>query len=790
MPKGPEIIATIGADASGFSSAMGSVTSSAGAAGGAVLGLKGKLGILGAAVGVLGVGLAVKGFANFIKDATMTFIMFEDQMVRTQAIAGASAEEYIILEESIRDVAAGSMFTASMVAEMGEVLALAGLSVDEMRSSVDELDTTAGNAIKNMVDFAVVAGTDAETAAGIGIAAVKAFRLEITDLERVTSVLTNTFTSSFVNLQQLGDSMRFFAPVAAAAGVSVAEAAAAVGALGNAGLQGSMAGTGLRQALLKVISPSDDARRTIDRLGLSLVTLTVSGEAANLGLTATMRSIQELEGELESVTRDLEMLNRELTDMGDTQERNSIAIGRIRQRALRMGRDLTRAEIKQIERLDAANQDLSLTQRELALEGNVMKRSQEGITDSLDEQGSQYRRLKTIVESQTTGVTSLAEILDQLNESGATTAEILEIFAIRGGGAVLALMAQADAFKEMADANQLAFDGVTETNSVVKDFVGILTGSTFYAMQVTKSKFEELLLVIGEPFGLLMKQEDGILSVLNMAIDKAAGLGDVWIDIADSLQEHVLPAIREALRPENVEKFMDALKALPSIIQGAGVFLQKAVTIIEPTLDKLIEIGNFMGWTGDAEQMAKTGPDRDFRLLGASGESRMNSLGDIAKMGAAGGVAGAIGGPLAPVTVPVGIAAGLGVGLGTEVAQAAFSSDGILAALADGVGDTIDFLTGWSPTEEGGEIAMAEGGIITRPMKVLAGEAGREAIIPLDRFFTKDNSSSETVINLTLESVSIGSGNAVTAGDVRRIMENDMPNIIRTSLRRGARGVL
>jgi len=790
MAKGPEVIAKIGADPGGFTKGMSAVSGSAGAAGGAILGLKGKLGLLGIAVGGLASAFGVAKFIGVIKQATTTFIMFEDQMIRTQAIVGATAEEAAVLEDSIRGVAQNTSFTASQVAEMAEILALAGLSVDDMRSSIDELDTTAGNAIDNMVHFAVVAGTDAETAAGIGIAAVKAFRLEINQLEQVTSVLTNTFTSSFVNLQQLGDSMRFFAPVAAAAGVSVAEAAAAVGALGNAGLQGSMAGTGLRQALLKVISPSDDARRTIDRLGLSMVTMTAAGEAANAGLVATMRTIQTLEGELEDVTRDLEMLNRELTDLSVEQERNSIAIGRIRQRALRMGRDLTKAEIAQIERLEAANNDLSLTQREIALEGAEMQRVQEGITDGLSEQGSEYTRLKSIVEAQTTGVTSLASILDQLNESGATTAEILEIFAIRGGGAVLALMAQADAFKEMADANQLAFDGVTETSSTVKDFVNILTGSTLYALQTTKSKFEELLLVIGEPFGLLMDQEDGVLDVLNTAIDKAATMGDVWEDIAISVQEHLLPALREALKPENVEKFVDLLRQIPSFIEVVGEFLLKAAKVITPILDNLLAAMTGLGLAGEPTEGG--GSQREDRLIGATGESRWNSLTDIFGWGLAGAATGAPGGP-------GGAAIGFGIGVGSgvihEVGQGLLSDespvDGWLT-FGGGGGEDDGRIVGSEGGRHDGPMGMpmATGGIVRTPRQIIAGDAGPEAIIPLNRFFGPGPIGSETVINLNFDSITIGSGNAVTAGDVRTIMEGELPAIIRSSLRRGARGVL
>jgi hypothetical protein len=438
----------------------------------------------------------------------------------------------------------------------------------------------------------------------------------------------------------------------------------------------------------------------------------------------------------------------------------------------------------QIERLEAANTDLSLTQREIALDGAKMKVTQDGITDSLSEQGSEYTRLKSIVEAQTTGVKSLAGILDALNESGATTAEILEIFAIRGGGAVLALMAQADAFKAMADANQLAFDGVTDTNSTVKDFVDILTGSTLYAMQTTKSKFEELLLVIGEPFGLLMDQEDGILHVLNTAIDKAAEMGDVWEDIANSVQDHLLPALREAIKPENVEKFVEALKAVPGIVKSVGEWMTKMARVIEPILDKLLAAQDWLGIGGDPESGG--GTDRDARMLGATGESRANSLTDIAGFTAAGAGAGAF---LGPGGATLGGISGFLWGLAHEAHQGRMSED------SWDIDDTRSWWERNMPEWAGGESwanpeSMATGGLVRTPTLARIGDAGPEAVIPLNRAFGPGPIGSETVINLNFDSISIGSGNAVTAGQVRTIMENEMPVIIRSSLRRGVRGVL
>ncbi len=616
--------------------------------------------------------------------------------------------------------------------------------------------------------------------------------------------------------------MRFFGPTANAAGVSISEAAAAVGALGNAGLQGSMAGTGLRQAINKLIAPTDDARRAFERLGLDLVTLTPAGETAKAALDSTIRTISGMEKTISAATLELKTLNRELSDMSVQEERNSINIARIRQRASKQNRALTKTEMKTIERLESANEDLNLSQREGALEARLKDASLKDSTESLKEQEDQFTSLKGTVESQTTGVQSLVHIIQELNRVGATTAEILEMFGVRGGGSILALKGQADAFEEIALANDAVFNAVDMNMSLQDQMVGQLEGSVAFALAETRSKFEELSLVVGKPFAMLITQEGGIKQTLDAAIDRAATMGFVFEDIADSVGDNLLPAIAEALQPENVEKFLTVMQEIVPVLLDIIGFLGEMTRLLTPILDGLIEFSEKIGIIETPE----TASDRENRIVGVEGESRFDSVKDVSKFAAAGtgigATAGLVGGPLAPVTVPVGAAAGFGIGLTIGVMHE------LGQGLAQGFSDAVDEMD-VEFTASGGMAGhmMAEGGIVMKPIfNATIGEAGAEAIIPLSKLpslmgemmqftlpafqqpellassienstssteqsFSESNvSSTEQVINLSFESINIGAGNSVTATDVRQIIESEMPKIIRSSLTRGVRGVL
>jgi len=800
-----KVKALITADSSQYQKSMKNVASATAGASSAMSGLKGMVIGLGIALGSM---FAVFKAISFVVNSTKAFIDYEEQLIRTGAIMKnfqLGAEEAAIanaaLSAEIRDVAKTSKFTATEVGAMAEVLALAGLSLDDMRRPMEGVDEATGSALKTMVDFAVVAGTDVETAAGIGIASVKGFRLEIGQLENVTSVLTNTFTSSFVNLQQLGDAMRFFGPTAAAAGVSVSEAAAAVGALGDAGLQGSMAGTGLRQAINKLIAPSDDARRTLERLGLEFTTLTPAGLNAQAALSGTIRTIDGLEKTIGAATLELKSLNNELTSMSLEEESNSINIARIRQRASKQNRALTRTEIKTISRLESANEDLALAQREGALEARHRDIAIKDSNNTLSEQEDAFKSFKSTVENQTTGVKSLVSIIDELNASGATTAEILEIFGVRGGGSILALQGNAAAFREIAAANQEAFD-VTDMNMTLQDqFVAQMQGSTAFALAETKSKFEELTLVVGEPFALLITQEGGIKQTLDTAIDKAATMGFVFEDIASSVSTNLLPSFKEAFKPENIEKFLEAVQTIvPEIIKIIGV-LAKMAAAIEPILDAILGVTNALGLS-DVQLEPIDDPERtrEDRLIGKEGETKDDSRNQILAAGAVGAgigaTAGLIGGPLAPVTVTGGALAGGAIGLTVGAIHEGFQG------LGQGFSDWTTSLDIDMTNLPSGGLAgpgMATGGIVVKPIfNATVGEGGQpEAVIPLDRLpdffpasFRNNSDSTEQVINLTFDSINIGAGNNITAGDVRQIIESEMPKIIRSSLTRGARGVL
>lgn len=202
---------------------------------------------------------ATTGVAMFsqMAGAVKTGADFDAAMARVGAVSGASGEDLLALREQAKTLGKSTVWSSSQAAEGQQFLAMAGFSKDQILKSMP-----------GMLDLASAGGIDLGTAADIGSNILTGMGLDASEMGRVGDVLTNTFTKSNTNLSMLGETMKFAAPVAKSLGVSLEEAAAMAGKLGDAGIQGSMAGTTLRAVMLRLSAPSKQGAEALDALGV------------------------------------------------------------------------------------------------------------------------------------------------------------------------------------------------------------------------------------------------------------------------------------------------------------------------------------------------------------------------------------------------------------------------------------------------------------------------------------------------------------------------------------------
>ncbi|NHN53144.1 phage tail tape measure protein [Providencia rettgeri] len=216
------------------------------------MGVRNKMAGSGAGMLASGVGL---GYAA--KKVLVPGYDFEIGMSKVQALTrlDKNSDDYKMLREQARDLGATTAFTANEVAQGQAFYAMAGFKPEQIK-----------NAMSGTLSMSLAGDIDLATTADIGSNILTGFKLNSNEMNRVSDALVATFTRSNVNLTMLGDTMKYVAPVASGLGVDIETAAAAAGKLGDAGIQASMAGTGLKSILGRLAEPPKMAGEALDKL--------------------------------------------------------------------------------------------------------------------------------------------------------------------------------------------------------------------------------------------------------------------------------------------------------------------------------------------------------------------------------------------------------------------------------------------------------------------------------------------------------------------------------------------
>ncbi|MBE0470515.1 MAG: phage tail tape measure protein [Methyloprofundus sp.] len=182
---------------------------------------------------------------------------FEQSMAKVGAVSRASDAELKSLTKTARNLGATTNWSASQAADGMQFLAMAGFNTEQTIA-----------AMPGMLDLASAGAIDLGSAADIASNILSGFNMEASEMGRLGDVMTNTFTSSNTSLSMLGESMKYVAPIAAATGISIEQASAMVGKLGDAGIQGSKAGTSLRTVISRLAAPAGKAASVLEELGV------------------------------------------------------------------------------------------------------------------------------------------------------------------------------------------------------------------------------------------------------------------------------------------------------------------------------------------------------------------------------------------------------------------------------------------------------------------------------------------------------------------------------------------
>lgn len=214
------------------------------------------------------------------------------QMSELQAITRLNKddERFKALKAQARELGGSTAFSASEVGAGQTFLARAGFTPEAIRASMGDI-----------LNLALANNTDLARTADIASNISSAFKInpEVEgNITRVADLLSGTAARANVNLEMLGETMKYMGS-AEGLGLTLEQAAAMSGLLGNIGIQSSQAGTTMRAMLNRLSAPVGAATKSIAALGL---------EIANAD--GNMRDIPDLLGEIARKTKDMGNVER------------------------------------------------------------------------------------------------------------------------------------------------------------------------------------------------------------------------------------------------------------------------------------------------------------------------------------------------------------------------------------------------------------------------------------------------------------------------------------------------
>lgn len=191
---------------------------------------------------------ATKAFADV--DKTMQLVN------KTMENTTAEAE---MLNTAMQDAAANSVFGMDEAATATLNFARAGLSATE-----------AAAALAPAMNLAAGEGGTLETVSAGLTATINAFGDSFSNTTKYADIFAAACNNSALDVDSLSQSMSIAAPIFAAAGYSIEDAALYMGIMANAGIDANTAATALKTGLARLAKPAKDAKAAMKEYGIEV----------------------------------------------------------------------------------------------------------------------------------------------------------------------------------------------------------------------------------------------------------------------------------------------------------------------------------------------------------------------------------------------------------------------------------------------------------------------------------------------------------------------------------------
>jgi TP901 family phage tail tape measure protein len=184
---------------------------------------------------------------------------FTAQMSAVRSVSSATKDEMARLTEEARRLGAETAFTATEAGQAMEELGRAG-------QTTAQILTTTNAAL----DLANANNVDLAESAKLVAVQMNVFKDTMLTARQAADLINKTVSSAPLNFQSLGYALTFVSGTASAAGWDFKQLTRVLGAMAEAGIEGSKAGRALNTAIARLLKPTAESQKALDKYGISI----------------------------------------------------------------------------------------------------------------------------------------------------------------------------------------------------------------------------------------------------------------------------------------------------------------------------------------------------------------------------------------------------------------------------------------------------------------------------------------------------------------------------------------
>lgn len=204
---------------------------------------------------------AATKLAGLAKSSVSVGMSFDASMSQVAATMGTTVDQIDNLTKVAKEMGRSTKFTATQAADALNYLALAGYDANK-----------AAEVLPSVLNLAAAGGMDLAYASDLVTDAMASLNIEANkqNVDDFGNKLAKAASKANANVSQLGEAILTVGGTAANLKDGTTELTTALGLLANVGIKGAEGGTHLRNIILSLQSPTDDATKLMQKLGLQV----------------------------------------------------------------------------------------------------------------------------------------------------------------------------------------------------------------------------------------------------------------------------------------------------------------------------------------------------------------------------------------------------------------------------------------------------------------------------------------------------------------------------------------